>query len=79
MGNKLYFKSALKALENKNNYLVWWYPFNGIIRAGDGEDVGTLSTRIIDKLMNSGKLEFICYGSGLLDHEKYYILKTSNQ
>jgi len=73
--NKLYFNSALKALEDKNNYLVWWFPFNGIIRRNDGEEIGTLSTKIIDKLMESGKLEFQCYGSGLLDHEQYYNLK----
>jgi hypothetical protein len=72
--NKLYFNSALKALENKKNFLVWWFPFNGIIRANDGEEVGTLSTQIIDKLIKSDKLEFHCYGSGLLDHERYYTL-----
>jgi len=74
--NKLYFNSAIKSLENKNNFLVWWFPFNGIIRNSDGEEVGTLSTQIIDKLIESEKLEFISYGSGLLDHERYYKLKT---
>lgn len=74
MPNKLYFNSALKALENKENFLVWWFPFNGIIRNNDGEEVGTLSTQIIDKLIESEKLEFNSYGKGLLDHERYYTL-----
>ena len=75
--NKLYFNSALKALENKKNVLVWFFPFNGIIRNKDGEEVGTLSTKIIDELIESEKLEFQSYGNGLLDHERYYKLKLS--
>lgn len=78
MENKLYFNSALKVLDNKRNVLVWWFPFNGEIREIDGEVVGTLSTRIVDKLIESQKLEFIGCGSGLLDHERYYKLKTNH-
>ena len=76
--NKLYVKTALKVLENKNNFLVWWFPWNGIIRNKDGEEVGTLSSKVIDNLMQTEKLEFNSYGSGLLDHEKYYVLKTES-
>lgn len=75
--NKLYFKTALKALENKNNFLVHWFPWNGIIRNKDGEEIGMLSTQVIDKLLASEKLEFTGYGSGLLDHEKYFKLKVA--
>ena len=74
--NKLYVKTALKALENPNNCLVWWFPWNGIVRNKDGEEVGTLSSKVIDKLMETDKLKFHSFGSGLLDHEKYYVLKT---
>lgn len=76
--NKLYVKTALKALENKNNFLVWWFPWNGIVRNKDGEEIGTLSSKVIDNLMQTEKLEFHSYGSGLLDHEKYYVLKTES-
>lgn len=77
--NKLYFNSALHHLSDSNNFLVWWFPFNGIIRNKDGEEIGTLSTQIIDKLMESEKLRFVGRGSGLLDHEKYYRLIQQQQ
>lgn len=76
--NKLYVKTALKELENKNNFLVWWFPWNGIVRNKDGEEIGTLSSKVIDNLMQTEKLEFNSYGNGLLDHEKYYVLKTES-
>lgn len=75
--NKLYFSTALRELENKNNFLVWWLPWNGIIRNHYGEEIGTLSTQIVEKLIESEKLEFRSNGSGLLDHERYYKLKLS--
>jgi len=71
---KLYFNTALKALEDKNNFLVWWFPWNGMIRNKDGEEVGEISTKIMEKLIDSEKLTFIGRGSDLLDHEKYYKL-----
>ena len=75
--NKLYFNSSLKVLQNKDNFLVWWFPWNGIIRNKDGEEIGTLTNQIIDKLFENDKLKFIGNGSGLLDHERYYIVNQA--
>jgi hypothetical protein len=77
--NKLYVKTALKTLENPNNCLVWWFPWNGIVRNRDGEEIGTLSSNVINKLMETEKLELHSCGRGLLDHERYYVLKTNRR
>lgn len=74
--NKLYFNTALKALENKSNFLVWWFPWNGEVRNNDGEEVGVISTKVMDRLINDERIVFIRNGTDLLDHEKYYKLKT---
>lgn len=76
-GKKLFFASTLKELENKNNLLVHWSPFNAIVRNKDGEEIGSVSTGIVEKLLNSGKLQFIGKGSGLLGHESYYKLNLT--
>lgn len=73
--NKLYFNTALKALENENNFLVWFFPWNGIIRNNDGEEIGVISTKVMERLIDSDKIVSIGRGSDLLDHEKYYKLK----
>ena len=74
--NKLYFNTALKVLENENYYLVRFFPWGGLVRSKDGEEQGDISTRVMEKLMDSGKLEYIGKGRELLDHETYYKLKT---
>lgn len=78
MNDKLYYKKALKILENKSRYFVYWFPFNGEIRSMDGKTFGRISTRIADKLLNSGLLIHIGNGTGLLNHEKYYKLKDAS-
>jgi len=70
--NKLYFKKALILLRTYNNVLVHFHPWNGIIRNKDGEEIGAVSTKIIDKLLKTENFEFLGYGEGLLSHEKYY-------
>lgn len=72
MSKKLDFKKSLKALENQNNFLVHWFPFNGEIRNTNGEVIGSVSTRIADKLIDSDLLTRIGRGNGLLNHETYY-------
>lgn len=73
--NKLYFNTALKVLENENYYLVRFFPWGGLVRSKDGKEQGDISTRVMEKLMDSGKLEYIGKGRELLDHETYYKLK----
>ena len=73
--NKLYFNNTLKVLENENYYLVRFFPWGGLIRSKDGEEQGDISTRVMEKLMDSGNLEYIGKGKELLDHETYYKLK----
>lgn len=75
MNKKLDYKKALKILQDKSKYFVYWSSFKGEIRGNDGETFGTISTRIADKLLNSELLIHISNGSGLLNHEKYYKLK----
>lgn len=74
---KLYFNSAMKELKNKNNFLVWFFPWNGIVRNYDGEEIGEISSKIMQKLIDSNRFKHTCNGKGLLDHERYYILNPS--
>jgi hypothetical protein len=74
---KLYFNSAIKALENQKNRLVWFFPWNGIVRNDDGEEIGEISSKVMDRIINSHKCRFIGTGTGLLNHEKYYKLKVA--
>jgi hypothetical protein len=75
MSNRLNYKQSLINLKPKENILIYFHPFNGEIRNKDGETIGTLSTRVCDKLINSELLKFISNGNGLLSHEKHYKLK----
>ena len=75
MKNKLDYKKALKILQDKSKYFVYWSPFNGEIRNMDGKTFGSVSTRVADKLLNSGLLIHINNGIGPIDNEKYYKLK----
>ena len=79
MRNRLYFTTALKELKNKNHYLVHWNPFNGEIRNEDSDSIGGISSRVMDNLLNSGKLEYMGKGTGLLSHETYYKLKNESK
>lgn len=72
---KLNFKSVLKEMKNQDNFIVYWSPFNGQIRNKDGDDIGSITTRIMDKLLASDLLIESGKGTGLLDHETYYRLK----
>ncbi len=72
--NKLYFDSAIKYLENTKTVLVRFSYYNGVVR-NDDDEIGEISSRIMDKLINSGRFRFIGNGTGLLNHEKYYKLK----
>lgn len=74
MNKKLDYKKALKMLQDKSRYFVYWSPFEGEIRGLDGETFGRISVRIADKLLNSGLLNHIGNGTGLLSHERYYNL-----
>tara|TARA_R110000796_G_scaffold162503_1_gene279244 strand:- start:662 stop:889 length:228 start_codon:yes stop_codon:yes gene_type:complete len=74
---KIYFNEATKLLKDQNNVLVRFEYWNGIIRSKHGEEKGELSTKMVDKLIDKNKLEFICDGSGLLNHEKYYKIAQS--
>jgi len=78
MNQKLDYKKALKTLQDKSKYFVYWSQFNGEIRGNDGEVFGSISTRIADKLLNSELLIHIGNGTGLLNHEKYYKLKDAS-
>ena len=75
--NKLYFKTALKLLENPKTRLVQYEYWNADIRDYDGDELGVISQKVTDKLINSGKLEFIGNGTGLLNHERYFKLKVA--
>lgn len=74
MNNRLYFNTAIKQLENKNNFLVWYFPWNSDIRNYHGDEIGQISTKVTQKLIDSGRLRFSHNGEGLLNHEKYYKL-----
>ena len=76
--NKLYFNTALKALENENYYLVRFFPWGGLVRSKDGEEQGDVSTLVMEKLIDSGKLQYIGKGQELLNHESYYTLKKNS-
>ena len=78
MNQKLDYKKALKILQDKSKYFVYWSPFNGEIRGNEGETFGSISTIIADKLLNSELLIHIGNGTGLLNHEKYYKLKDDS-
>jgi hypothetical protein len=69
---KIYFNEAMKLLKDQNNVLVRFECWNGIIRSKDGEEKGELSQKMVDKLIDNNRLEFIGNGYGLLNHEKYY-------
>lgn len=69
---KIHFDKALSILKDPSNILVRFEYWNGIIRTKDGEEKGELSTKIMDKLIDSKKVDFVCNGTGLLNHEKYY-------
>lgn len=73
----IYFNEATKLLKDQNNILVRYEYWNGIIRGRDGEEKGELSTKMVDKLIDKNKLEYIGNGSGLLNHEKYYKMVQS--
>ena len=57
---KIYFNEATKLLKDQNNVLVRFEYWNGIIRSKEGEEKGELSTKMVDKLIDKNKLEFIC-------------------
>ena len=73
---KIYLKQTLVLLKDKNNFLVRFDSYDGIIRNKYEGEKGELSQKIIDKLINRGKIVFISNGRGLLNHEKYYKLKN---
>lgn len=75
---KLYFNSSIKALENQENILVWFFPWNGIVRNNDGEEIGEISSKVMDKIINSHKCKFFGNGAGLLNHEIYFKLKVDS-
>jgi len=75
--NKLYFTTSLKALENPDNFLVWFFPWNGMIRNNDGEEIGDISTKVMERLIADDRIQPIGRGYDLLYHEKYFKLKQN--
>lgn len=73
---RLNYQQTLKSLEKNDCILVYWSPFNGEIRRSDYKTIGTVSTRIMDKILNSDLVTHVGNGEGLLNHEKYYKLKN---
>ncbi|WP_294288526.1 hypothetical protein [uncultured Chryseobacterium sp.] len=74
--NKLYFNTALKALENPANFLVWFFPWNGMVRNEDGDEIGVISQKVMERLIDHDRIIDVGKGSDLLAHEKYFKLKN---
>lgn len=72
---KMNYNTILKEMKNKDNFIVYWSPFNGEIRNKDGDTIGSISTRMMDKLLGNDMLVSSGKGTGVLDHETYYRIK----